>query len=52
MTENLRHLGFTTVKVWKCQMNIFVKAKNINIKRPDLKHINLYILVILILVDV
>ena len=52
MTENLRHLGFTTVKMWKCQLHVFVKAKNINIKCPDLKHINLYSLVILILVDV
>ena len=45
MTENLCHLGFTTVKMWKCQLHVFVKAKNINIKCPDLKHINLYSLV-------
>ena len=34
MTQNLCWLGYTVIKIWECQWDKIVKAKNINIVRP------------------
>ena len=39
MTENLRRLGFNVIEMWECQWDQIIKAKNVNIKRPDIEHI-------------
>jgi len=38
MTHNLRRLGYNVTEMWECQWDQIVKAKKINIKRPDLEH--------------